>query len=262
MARFPIAVEKLEDVAEAFRENYVKGPDGKYYPDLDVEALPTVQGLATTLKKFKEIAPDATKLAERVAKLKDLEALDPAEYKRLKDAEAERKEKGDNLELLQREHAKKLEEIQTDAQKRILAAEEAGKKAQDAARDYFIESSLTAAITKAEGHPHMLLHELRGKVRADTDDKGTFKLVVLGPGGEQRIKDSAGNVATVDDLVGEYRTNKDWGGAFKPSGSTGSGSTGGGGGGGGGGGVVSKETLMGGSFDLEALAAGKTKVVD
>lgn len=228
MARLEIGLSSLDGVADGLREFYVQGPDKLFYPDLDVEALPTVKGLASTLRKFKEVAPDASKLAERMAKLEELEKIDPTEYQRLKEEAEGRKGKETNVELLQKEHARKLEEIQTDAQRRIRAAEEAAQARQQAAEAYFRDSELTAAIARAKGRPHMLKHELERQVKVETGEDGRFRLIVLGPGGEQRIKDSAGNRMGLDDLVGEYRGNNEWGGAFEPTGVTGSGAQGGG----------------------------------
>lgn len=65
MAKLAVGLANLDELPESAnaKEMYVKGVDGLYYPDLDnVDAMPAVKGLVSTLKKFKEVEPDATSL--------------------------------------------------------------------------------------------------------------------------------------------------------------------------------------------------------
>ena len=69
-------VESLEGVDDALHGEYTEAEDGKFYLSVDgVDNLPTVKGLANTLKRFKEVAPDASRLKSKMDRLAELEGF-------------------------------------------------------------------------------------------------------------------------------------------------------------------------------------------
>lgn len=258
-------VQALDGVDEALRAHYAEGEDGAFY--FAVEGIEDMPAFVAQRTKTRELL-DEKKTLQRTyealigsVKGAGLDPDDPETFKAVKQATKDREGKETTIELLQKEHARKMEEIQHDAQKRILSAEEAAQREQAAARDYFRDAELTSAITKAKGRPHMLLRELREKIEVERDEGGQYRAWVRGPGGEKKVKDSQGNFATLEDLVADYRNNAEWGGAFEPTGAGGSGATGGNGGAGSGGRTVRSGDREAFGANLEAIARGEIKVV-
>src|SRR5438309_3553269 len=116
------AIEKLEDVAEPLRSQYVKSADGKSFT-LDVDDHPDAARVA-------EFRSNNVRLMKDLERFKD---VDPAEYARLKAA-------GDSAEVV----ALKLKLSQAES-----AAIEASKKADDAA----FSNTIGNAFLKAGGLP-------------------------------------------------------------------------------------------------------------
>lgn len=223
MPQLPI-LDTLDAAPEGLRDYYVQHEaDGKFYPDVPVETLPATEGLRNTLRKYKEHVPDANKLPELLQRLNAVKDVDPEEYRRLKE-EAKSRPGAPDLEKIQKEHKAELEQVQTAAQKEILTAREETERERAAAREFYLDSVLTAAINAEDGWPHMIAHELRRFIQVERDGAtGRFLHHVIGENGEKRIKDSVGNPFTLKDLVASYKAREEWGGAFKAAGTSGSG---------------------------------------
>lgn len=62
-----LTAEDFEAADESVQSHYSAAADGRYYLEADgVDELPTVRGLAATLKKYRDVAPDANVLRKRI----------------------------------------------------------------------------------------------------------------------------------------------------------------------------------------------------
>jgi len=84
VAKLAGVVDSLDAIDEPLRELYIKGDDGKYVLDADVEGHPAVGGLKSALTKERQ---DARELKRKLAA-----AVDPAEVERLRNELVEAQE--------------------------------------------------------------------------------------------------------------------------------------------------------------------------
>lgn len=212
-------VTKLEDVAEAFRGEYVKGDDGRFYLSVDstIEELPTVRGLAAKknellgkLAKADETA--AASIRERDEKIAALEKGNSGgkNDEKIAALENERKQLVENW----------------GKEKTALLSET--EKEKNAARRYFLTSEVRRAIGKLGGDVDLLEHIAERGVKVDRNGDA-FTLQVVDAAGNPRIKNSMGEAFTVDDYAAELKTKHP--AAFPASGAAGSGAQNGGTGG-------------------------------
>jgi hypothetical protein len=224
VARFPQAVASLDEIPEAFRENYVKSErDGLFYPDVDVEAMPSTEGLRSTLQKYKGIDPDANRLAQRIAALEKRPEITAEEVERLREA-ATKGGKAD-VEALQKQFAAEKEAMQKESAAEKEKSQAETERERTAARRYYRRNVLMEALAKEGGNPKLILHELEPLIEVEIDPAtGDFTHYVKAPKGDGRwVKDSAGNYGTEHDLVLRYKGDPEWGGAFNAPPITGSG---------------------------------------
>lgn len=121
-------VDKLDDVAEAYRGLYEATSDGKQFKLVEIEGLEDTKGLKSALEKER---------ADREAlekKAKDFEDVDLDEYRKFATMMANNKElalikdgKVDELkalwsENLTKEHQKALKKVETDRDEKVKAA--------------------------------------------------------------------------------------------------------------------------------------------
>lgn len=209
--KLKLVVDKLEEVAEAFRGLYVE-KDGKFY--LDVDGIEDTSGLKSALTKERKIRSDAEKDAAKWAKLgKTPEEIAELIAAQAADDEKKAKDAGEWDKL-----AAQLNEKHATA----LAAEAAKTAAMRAALDhYLIDGAATAVIAEAKGVPELLLPHVRSKVRV-VESNGKYDTQVVDDKGDPRIDDK-GAPMTIKDLVSEMRESKVFGRAFEatdvPSGS-------------------------------------------
>jgi hypothetical protein len=164
-------LDGLDDVRAGL---YAQGDDGRYYLNAEgVDDLPAVRGLASTHRKFKEVAPDAKALKERLDRLAAFDGLDPDAAREALEKiqaaeEGKLKDKGEFEQLkgkIEERHRGELAKVQTEIQR----------------RDGFIsrlliENAITAAIEKAGVLPQYreavkaLMYQRGPKVVADGDD--------------------------------------------------------------------------------------------
>lgn len=114
-------LDSLDGVEDAVRGFYTEAEDGKYYLTVDdVDALPSVRGLTNTLRRFKEVAPDASRLKSRLDRLAELEA-----YADLELSADEVRERLQELEELRAAGAKagseQIEKLRETYEKRVNA---------------------------------------------------------------------------------------------------------------------------------------------
>lgn len=219
----------LDGLNEAVQAEYTKGDDGQFYLDVQgVDDMPAVAGLR---RKNTELM-DEVKGVKRVLKRHELiedriveDDLDAA-LGGLKEKATKKPEGGDKkLEDARKEWEAEKAAISTNAQKEVAKAKEEAAAELEAARNYFLDGEVTRAVAAQKGVPELLGHIIRGHLDVQRGEDGRFSLRVLGADKQPRIKDSAGNPFTLDDLVGELKADPKFGRAFESSGTTGGGAT-------------------------------------
>lgn len=235
-------VDSLDGVEDAIQGLYTEAEDGKYYLSVDgVDALPQVRGLVTTLRRFKEVAPDASRLKSKLDRLSELEG-----YADLGLSADEVREALDELEALKAGGAgsEKLEELKATLeqqwQRKLDAQKRANEKAIEsltAERDQYrtalerreIDGGFDAALAKCGG-TGTLPGELRDAAKALLMRKYQPKVVWDGDEPKGIVETDLGEV-DIETFV-ETWSRTDSAAPFMPaSGNKGSGAGGGKGGG-------------------------------
>lgn len=223
--------ETFEALDEGLKPFYVKAKDNKYVIDAEgVDDLPAVQGLKSTLEKFKKVDPDAARLARRMDALgrwESFEDQDPDEIRarldRLDELEAGggRGKDGDDA-------TKELWEKRLQAASEKAAKDLAKKDAEIAQRDGFIEKLLVdneldgALSTIAEtGVIPETKRAVKAMIRLD------YKPKVIREGDEYRavVPTDMGDVALAD-WVDEWGRSDEAKAYLPPSGNQGTGAHG------------------------------------
>lgn len=220
-------VEKLEDVADAFREHYragtaEEGMDGKFV--LAVEsasgfALENVEGLKSALGKerttrerlerdvvkYKDLDPDKARAA--LAELEELKKIDPT-------AEADKIANG-------KFEAAKAQLI-TAHQTEIKTREDRIGFLTGAVDELVRKQQATAVIAEFKGSVDLLLpHVLKATRTVERD--GKFLTEVIDGDGNVRIGDAQGTPMDVKGLVAEMRKSDTFARAFDADGHDGQG---------------------------------------
>lgn len=208
-------VDSLEAVPEAQRDLYVER-DGKFH--LDVEGSEDVSGLKTALQRERDARKKAEERAKTALSDDDLET-----FERLKTEAAERERKKSE----EKGEWEKLETQLKDSHKAELEkVTSRSKQLEQSLQEALIDQRATAAINEAEASVRLLLPHVRSAMKVVEQD-GRFKAVVVDEKGDPRLrKDAKGSedLMTVKDLVAEFKESDEFAGAFKGTGSTGSGS--------------------------------------
>ena len=185
-------VESLDGI-EGAADFYTQAEDGKYYLEVDgVDALPAVQGLATTLKKYKEAAPSAHGLKAKLERLEELESFGALELSA--DEVRERIQELDELkasgggEVDERiEELRQTYERQKDALRKQLSKQVEEKDTENQTLQSFVErltidNALERALDKVEVIPSTreavkaLMKQRGPKVVKDGDEyRGIFE---------------------------------------------------------------------------------------
>jgi len=203
-------VDSLDGVPEPLRAAYIE-KDGKFV--LDAEGVEDVTGLKSALQKERDAR---SKLDKQLAQYKD---LDPEKYRELlkEKEEFERttlEKKGDFDKLKDQLVQKHQDELKTVGEKLT-------------AREKFIEKVVAenvalAEITKAEGNTTLLKPHVMASIRVVEED-GEFVAKVVDAKGNPRIANGKGDEMTIADLIAELKSSEEFSGAFKGTGSSGSG---------------------------------------
>ena len=223
---FKLIIDSLDDVDEDSRRLYVE-KDGKFV--LDVEGLDDVSKLSKDLRSTR---------AEAAAKRKQLETWEklgktPEEIQELmaqyeKDQEDKLRTAGqwDALKAqMNDKHAKELK-----AKDDLLASRETElNNMKRSLERHLSEAQATAAIAKHKGVPTLLLPHVLKHVKVEEQD-GNYSIKVVDDKGDPKV-DAKGNPLSVEEFVGELRSNEVFSRAFDGNGQSGGGSPPGGDGG-------------------------------
>lgn len=233
-------------------------------------------GIDTSSKEFEEAAEawleqqgiksaldserDARKKAEQ--KLRQLDGVDPEEYKRLKadaeKAEEERQRAEGNFEQLLEKERGKMQELIAERDEKIEALTASLEST-------LIESAAKSAISAHGGDAELLLpHVTRSAKLVERD--GRHVAVVVDDKGEPRLAPDAKTAQDymgIEHLVNGWKADGKYPGAFAGTGASGGGAPPGSGGGGGGGGAprsVSASDAKAILANEEAIAKGEVVV--
>lgn len=222
-----LTVEKLEEIPEALRAEYVED-DGKFR--LDVEGIEDTAPLKAQIARLNRENGERRKKVEALSGFEKL-GKTPEELEALVAEHAELKEKIDaghdkqTLDQIRREAA---EAAQKQAAKSIKALEdekaallEANTRTRKQYEDSRINTELMSAISKHKGRPNLLVNNIRPLIKAKEED-GRLRLLVLDDEGEERTN-GKGDLLTVDELVAEMSQKDEWAAAFEGSGNSGGG---------------------------------------
>ena len=107
----------------------------------------------------------------------------------------------------------RLKEIEETYKRQIGERDEKLTKWQQRAVNREVDAALAEAIRSEEGNPVLLSHVLKSRIDATMNEDGEVVITVKGPNGE--TLDGKGKPFTLKGLVGEFKTNADFAGAFK-----------------------------------------------
>lgn len=215
-------LESLDGLAEPIQEQYRQGEDGRFYLDVtDVDSMPAIEGLR---RKNRELLDKERKVKQRLdALMESLGVSSPEEAEALREKMERSGQGGGDAEKVREEYEAKLAQMRDQAKRETDQAREEADRERAAARNYFLDSEITRAIIAAQGTPELLGHVVRAHLDVERDDDGRFRLRVLGPDGQPRIKNSSGDPFGLDDLVEELKADPKYGRAFDAPNRTGGG---------------------------------------
>lgn len=217
-------VKSLDQVPEQFRSLYTE-KDGEFH--LELEDAEDNGALKRALDRERT---EKNAVKEMLAKVKDIDPVKYAELVRMsEDLEKKKLEDKGQFEALR---LQMVEQHKTELQKK------ADREARLVANisELLVDAEATRELSRSEvkGSARLLLPHIRSKTRVVEGEDGKFKLEVLGDDGKPRVN-GEGKPIGLTDLIGELRKDKEFGGAFTGTGSSGSGAPAGGGGPAGGG---------------------------
>lgn len=218
-------VDKIEDVPEAIREDYVQSQDGKFRLKLldGFESADSVKGLKSALQKERDNAAKAARDAAALAE--QFKGIDPDKIKAWESAQASAQE----------DAAKKagewdaLKKQLTESQAKDIAKKDAEIARRDAAISaLMIDGEAARVVADEKGNATLLMPHIKMLTRVQPDANGNPRVVVVDEQGQPRIN-GKGDPMTIKELVAEMRTKEVFAGAFAGSGNAGgAGSAGGG----------------------------------
>ena len=107
----------------------------------------------------------------------------------------------------------RLKDIEETYKREIGARDEKLTKFQQRAVTREVDATLAEAIRAEDGNPVLLSHVLKGRIEATMSEDGEVVMTVKGPNGE--ALDSKGKPFSLKALVGEFKSNADFAGAFR-----------------------------------------------
>lgn len=227
-------VDSLDGVEDAIQGLYTEAEDGKYYLSVDgVDALPQVRGLVTTLRRFKEVAPDASRLKSKLDRLSELEgyadlglSADEVREKiqRLEELEASGGDVDGKIEALRQTYDKQKAALQKQLEGKLGEKDAEIQTLQSFVERLTVDNALDRALDKVKVIP-----ETREAVKALLKQRGP-KVIREGDDYRGIFETDLGEVS-VEDYVDAW-SRRDEAAPFMPaSGNKGSGAGGGKGGG-------------------------------
>lgn len=222
-------VDKIEDVPEALRGEYVQVQDekspinGKFVLSIEKVGgfeLAHTEGLMNSLSAAR---------GERDAlneKLKAYGDISPNQAKEGKTALNKLREIGDDPD-------KKIEAKVNSIKEQLVSAHQNEIQARDTSisklRQMVEKSAIDAEIEKAvmaeKGDPFLLTPFVRNHVRPKWNDDGSFEVQIVNRDGNPWVKDGSGATASIRDVVASFKTHESLARGFEASGKSGSGSS-------------------------------------
>lgn len=224
-----ITQAEFDTLEASVKPNYQKRDDGKYKPVFEavhdgdrVFEIGETTGLRSALESEKS---NSKALA---AKLHVYDGLDPVAartgLRELEDLRAS----GSPEKVTERIKAARAElAAQHTTQLETVTTEKA--QLEGALTKHLLDAAAVQAIVKAKGNPALLLPIVKSNSRVVRDAKGEYSVRVYDAAGNERLSKRQGAVnepMSVEELVGDLRTQKDYMAAFEGSGATGSGASG------------------------------------
>jgi hypothetical protein len=164
--------EDIEGLDEALRGHYTQSRDGSWHLDAEgIDEHPTVQGLKRTLKKFRDVEPNADRLAARMQEAERLREtlgeMEPddiqAKLQRLEELE---QAGGDATAIQEKLEAQKAA-LEKRYGKEVETREQALASRDGFIRKLLIENALDQALAKAE-----VIEAYRPAVKALMKERG------------------------------------------------------------------------------------------
>lgn len=200
--------EDVEKVPEACADFYVRDKDGFY---LDVEGLEGHPGVLAI------VAERDAALAEKhqlQAQLRAFGGATPEDIEELRLAEEGERE----LELTRQ---RELDELEATHEKARVVAEERETQLLQQIMDQLKEQTVLAAIRSGGGSATLLKPHVDSRIRVEQGEDGRFRVVALMPDGKTpMVGNSAGDLATPEELIEDLRGDVDLGRAFPAETST------------------------------------------
>ena len=172
-----------------------------------------------------EVTGLKAKNSELLGKTQDLKS----KYETVKDVDVEKyqemiaKENKAEEDLLfeKNEFEKIREKDRNEFDHRVSALQNKNEKLSNSLNTFVIEKELNSAISEQDGNPLFLMPHMKNRVELEENENG-FEVVVKDALGNNMFNQDGGK-ASVEDLVKEFKGNNMFLGAFKGSGSSGTG---------------------------------------
>lgn len=201
-------INSLEEVSEAWREEYAQQPNGKFkLKGDDFDGVDDIQGMKRALGQANNESGNRRKAIERWEKLgktpEEIEEL-LTNMQQQEQQKLEQKGQWDTLKnQILEQHKAEREKLQ---QERDAAMNEADS--------YIRETEITRELAAAKASAKVLLPHVNARVKVERDDAGKRVLRVLGEDGKPRIN-GEGNFLKVADLIAEMRKDNEFARAFE-----------------------------------------------
>lgn len=209
-------VDSLDAVPAPFHGLYAKNDSGKFVMDPETFKHVDPAGYQSALDKERKVAKEALKALEPWKALGD----DPTKISEELTALKEQIAKGDKSAAGQFDKYK--QEVTALHAQEIAKRDEANANMQRTLESYLVESEASRILAEAKGSPALLMPHIKGSVKV-LSENGKYVVRVVDAEGDPRISAQTGNPLTLSELVNELKSHAEFGKAFEPSGTTGSG---------------------------------------
>lgn len=211
---FKKQVTDINEVPVPLQSLYQRGDTGYSLPD-DVFQHVDPAGFQSALDKERKAAKEAAKALEPWKGLGEDPAAIQAEIAKLKEEAAKKDTSAGQFEKFKQEVA-----VLHQKEKEALLAQNQAMQA--SLESHMIESEATRILAEAKGSPALLMPHIKSSVKV-LSENGKYVVRVVDSEGDPRISAQTGNPLTLSDLVTEMKGHAEFGKAFEPSGTTGSG---------------------------------------
>jgi hypothetical protein len=239
---FPLKVDRIDDVPEAFRGMYMteEGKDGASMNEVLAKRISDLGGLTTSLQAERKAKTQLEKAVRRwetlgatpdevAAKIKSWEEFgETPDAIRHTISEKDRliHEKGDigkQIEQMRGAHSNELNKVKDSHKKELETAQGEARKFRKAMEQEKIDSALLTEITRQRGIAKLILPIAQHHIRV-VEDNGKFEPRVIDRDGDVRVN-GKGEPMSVADLISEMKNDAEIAYAFDAEGRAGSGTT-------------------------------------